>query len=203
MLVPSGMTEAELLAKIEHVTNTLAYDYTFGYYDVDDIKQEAFIIAMKCLKKYDESRPLENLLYVHIKNRLNNLIRDKYHRNDPPCKKCHLEIDGKTSHADGRFCDKYLAWKNRNANKSHLVSPHDICNIDDTVEKNTKIPDTVSDNIAKEEIFNLIDLKLPCDMRADYLKMRAGLTIPKVRRDNIINTIRQFLTDDEIEDIYS
>ena len=203
MWLPHGMTETELLSKIEHVTNTLAHDYTFGYYDIDDIKQEAFIFAMQCLKKYDNNRPLENLLYTHIKNRLINLIRDKYHRNDPPCKKCHGEIDGKTSHVDGRFCDKYLAWKNRNDNKSHLVCPHDINNIDDTSEKNTKIPDTVSNNMAKEEIFNLIDLKLPCEMRADYLKMRAGLTIPKARRDNIINTIRGFLTNDEIEDIYA
>jgi hypothetical protein len=35
---------------------------------------------MDAMDRYDESRPLENFLAVHVKNRLNNFKRDKYYR---------------------------------------------------------------------------------------------------------------------------
>lgn len=200
--IPAGLTEEMLLKRIDAVINNLAHNYVFGYYDLDDIKQEARIFVLKEFHRYDESRPLENFVYTIAKTRLINLIRNKYHRSDPPCKNCHGEIDGQTQHDNGKYCEKYLAWKKRNADKAGLVNALDISNIDDTEESNTKLPDQISENIAKTEIFNLIDVKLPASMRADYLKMWAGLSINKVRRDAIIKTIRDFLTNEEIDDIY-
>ena len=66
------MTEKEVTETITKIANRYAYKFQFGYYTPDDIRQEAFIIAMDALDRYDESRPLENFLAVHVKNRLNN-----------------------------------------------------------------------------------------------------------------------------------
>lgn len=195
-------TEEQILQEIEKIVNILAHNFTFGYYDLDDIKQEGRIEGIKALERYDEDLPLANFLCVHIRNRLINIIRNKYHRNDPPCKSCYGSIQGETQHVDGKYCAKFLAWKSRNARKAGLVCPADLSNIDDTSEETTKINSTVSEDFAKQEIWDMIDLKLPSFMRADYLKLKAGISIPKNRRDAVIKKIREFLTMDEIDEIY-
>ena len=78
MLVPEGMTEKEVVDQIEKVCNRISPKYTFYGYTVDDIKQEAFIICMEALNRYDNSRPLENFLSVNLSNRLKNFVRDHH-----------------------------------------------------------------------------------------------------------------------------
>lgn len=78
MKVPEGMTEREVIDKINIVINRIAPKYTFSGYEVDDIKQEAFMICMDALTRYDTNRPLENFLSVHLSNRLKNFVRDNY-----------------------------------------------------------------------------------------------------------------------------
>jgi DNA-directed RNA polymerase specialized sigma24 family protein len=82
MHVPSNMTEKEVLKEINLVVNRMAHKYTFYGYEVEDIKQEAFIICMEALPRYDEERPLENFLAVHLSNRLKNFVRDNYFMKD-------------------------------------------------------------------------------------------------------------------------
>lgn len=81
------MTEDQVIKQIEIVINRIAPKYTFGTYGVDDIKQEAFIICMDALERYDQKRPLENFLSVHLSNRLKNFIRDNYYTKDEEEKK--------------------------------------------------------------------------------------------------------------------
>jgi DNA-directed RNA polymerase specialized sigma24 family protein len=78
MKIPKGMTEKEVLEIINKVASRYAHKFRFGYFEADDIRQEAVIIAMEALERYEEGRPLENFLAVHVKNRLNNFKRDKY-----------------------------------------------------------------------------------------------------------------------------
>jgi len=78
MNTPPNMTDEEVLDKINLVVGRIAPRYTFNGYEVDDIKQEAFIICMEALKRYDCKRPLENFLSVNLSNRLKNFIRDNY-----------------------------------------------------------------------------------------------------------------------------
>lgn len=81
------MTHDQVMKQIEVVVNRIAPKYTFGTYGVDDIKQEAFIICMDALERYDQKRPLENFLSVHLSNRLKNFIRDNYYTKDEEEKK--------------------------------------------------------------------------------------------------------------------
>ena len=79
MKLPKKMTQEQVIKQIEIVVNRIAPKYTFGTYDIDDIKQEAFIICMDALDRYDQKRPLENFLSVHLSNRLKNFVRDNYY----------------------------------------------------------------------------------------------------------------------------
>lgn len=78
MKIPKGMTETQVTEQISIVINRIAPKYTFSGYEIDDIKQEAFMICMDALTRYDTSRPLENFLSVHLSNRLKNFVRDNY-----------------------------------------------------------------------------------------------------------------------------
>lgn len=78
MNTPPNMSKEEVLEKINLVVGRIAPRYTFNGYEIDDIKQEAFIICMEALKRYDCKRPLENFLSVNLSNRLKNFIRDNY-----------------------------------------------------------------------------------------------------------------------------
>ena len=78
MKLPKGMTDQEVVDQIEKVCNRIAPRYTFYGYTLDDIKQEAFIICMEALSRYDNKRPLENFLSVNLSNRLKNFVRDNH-----------------------------------------------------------------------------------------------------------------------------
>lgn len=87
MKIPKNMTKQQVIDQINIVVNRLSAKYTFHGYEVDDIKQEAFIMCMDALERYDENRPLENFLSVHLSNRLKNFIRDNYYTKDEHDKK--------------------------------------------------------------------------------------------------------------------
>ena len=78
MLIPSGYCESGVLYQIDVVVNRIAPRYTFYGYTVSDIKQEAFIICMDALERYEPGRPLENFLSVNLSNRLKNFVRDNH-----------------------------------------------------------------------------------------------------------------------------
>jgi len=78
MRIPSGMTEEQVINTITTVCDRISPKYTFYGYTVDDIKQEAFIICIEALNRYEEGRPLENFLSVNLSNRLKTFMRDNY-----------------------------------------------------------------------------------------------------------------------------
>lgn len=79
MKIPKNMTEQQVVDQINIVVNRISARYTFHGYEVEDIKQEAFIICMDALDRYDQKRPLENFLAVHLSNRLKNFVRDNFY----------------------------------------------------------------------------------------------------------------------------
>lgn len=165
MKIPKGMTEEEVVETINKVVNRYAYRFKFGYYDTDDIKQEAFIIAMEALDRYDNDRPLENFLAVHVKNRLSNFKRDKFFRRPQ-------------DFANGELPPRSEA-------KKFLMEPLNIENIRDEHEANMSDADDFVEAVDTAELFLLIDQYLPIALRADYLRMMHGVYVPKPRREQI------------------
>ena len=184
------MTQEEVLAIIDKITSNLAYKFTFGYHTYDDIKQQGFIEACKGLEKYDGSHPLENFLWIHIKNRLCNLKRKQLERLDKPCFKCPLKAyikDGDICEAyvNKDDCELYRNWMNRNGAKRNLMNTIDIDNIDTTSEQKFVEFNDITDDIEQDRILHLIDEKLPIALRPAYLKMRAGVKLPKSLREEL------------------
>jgi DNA-directed RNA polymerase specialized sigma24 family protein len=192
MRIPTNMTESQVIAIMEKVVSVLAPSFRFGHYDVDDIKQEGIYFAIQAMERYDESRPLENFLYSHVKNRLINLKRDKYRRNDSPCPNCHNAIDGHTEHPDGQYCEKYISWRTRNMCKQSLMNPLDITSIN--YERDTN--HSAVYDVEVRELIELVDEFLPPDLRASLLQMRAGQSVPKSRRLEVERAVKQILEDE-------
>lgn len=69
-------TEDQVVEIFETVVNRIAPKYACKNFELDDVKQEGFIICMKALEKYDESKPLENFLSVVLSRRFKNYLRD-------------------------------------------------------------------------------------------------------------------------------
>ena len=78
MRIPKNMSKEDTVNTITLVVERIAPKYTFPNFDVDDIKQEAFIICIEALERYDNKRSLENFLSANLSNRLKNFVRDRY-----------------------------------------------------------------------------------------------------------------------------
>jgi len=105
MKVPTNMTEREVIKEISAVIDRIAHKYTFYGYEIDDIKQEAFIMCIDAMDRYDANRPLENFLSVHLSNRLKNFVRDHHFTKDEADKK-RIVMPGQLNHED-RLVDQH------------------------------------------------------------------------------------------------
>ncbi len=149
--------------------------YTFGYYDIDDMKQEAFIIGWIVLSKFNGIAPLENFLSVHIRRRLLNFHRDKYYSSN--------------------IKDDMSQRSKNNIIRKNLIDTICIDNINDESEQNMFYSVEFIDNIECEEILKLIDIYLDISLRTDYLRMRDGITIAKIKKDKIYDAIDEILEE--------
>lgn len=201
MKLPTNLTQTEVLDIIERVVTLLAPSFKFGYFDAEDMKQQARMFAIQALDKYDESRPLPNFLYRHIRNRLINFKRDNFRRTEPPCKPCYMaDTDGiASSHTNGAFCKRHIQWKKRNHSKQNLMNPLDIGNINDEHETNTRTESSVVNNAEINEILEKIDRLLPAELRNIYLQMREGLSVTKSKRLEVEEYIKEIMNEREEE----
>jgi len=164
MKIPKNLNEQEVVDTITRVARKLAPKYVFASYEVEDIEQEAFMMGVEALDRYDPAKPLENFLYAHINNRLKNFKRDNYYRFDygnaqkiQDCKKSILE-------------------------PMDIAALYSVCTQDD-----------ISNDAQIAETLDTIDEKLPPDLRRDYLKLRTNSFLPKGRKANIIRVIEQII----------
>lgn len=189
MKLPAGYSEAQVLEAIEKAANMLAPSFVFGYWSIEDIKQEARIYGLECLDRFDTTRPLVNFVFAHVRNRLINLCRNKLRRSDAPCMKCH---DGDPC-TGGKYCEKYQVWLKRNSAKINVLCPLDINYISDDNESGTKCESTVCEESEVSELCELIDEKLPVGLRAAFLQLRAGVSLPKAKRLEVEQAVKEIL----------
>lgn len=194
MRVPPGYTEEQVLQIIENLVGVLAPSFVFGYYDCDDIKQEGRIYALELLAtgKYDPARrPLENFLYTHIYNRLDNLRRNKFRRRDAPCKSCHQGEPCEVAIATGRqSCKKYARWLKKNNDKAQLARP---LSLNPSYEGASVPPE---DSLETQELLDKIRAKLPLELQATFLQIKDGVSVPKSKRDEVERYVREILKED-------
>lgn len=160
------MNTEQHIPLIYSISKKIAPKYVFPGYEVDDIVQEAAIIGIKSLEKFDESKGnLSAYLYVHISNRLKTFKRDNYLRPLEVCKEC----------GGVPACPACLSRLSRNTTKHSLLAPSDLSDIDKEAPESP-------DSLEVEELSNIILGALPMEMRADYMRMLDGVYVPKKRR---------------------
>lgn len=159
MRIPEGMQEYQVVAVIQKVTDKIAPRYVTKSYSLDDMKQEAVIMCMEALPRYDGKRPLENFLSVHVSNRMKNFLRDNVKVKDEA--------------------------KYRVANPDQLVQD---------IESN-HTNDDIYDRIDYKNMASIVDNNIPAFMRMDYLKMVNDFYVPKQKREEIVNFIKDLLKE--------
>lgn len=203
MLMPKGYTEQQVLEIIEGVVNRLARKYVFGYYDIEDIKQEGRQMALKCLPKYDGVRPLENFIYTHVHNRLFNLRRDEYERLNKPCHTCEFydKFCKKSKNECAAFedkmeCSKWVQWITRNSTKKNLMSP---TNIEDTTpEKNLTTTTDFLESLSNDEILNIIDREISIEVRPLFIKFKNNIKLLKGEYKKLLEEIKKICQNKKI-----
>lgn len=161
MKIPKNMTEEQVISTISRVSSRLANKFTFANYEEEDIAQEAFIIGMDAMDRYDEVRPLENFLSTHIKNRLINFKRDNYYRPD----------EGKAEVIQ--------------QGKRKLLEAQSV----DTIQNFLTVTES-SSSLESRELLEYIDNHLPANMRSDYLRFRNDQSLTKTKRAKLVEELR-------------
>lgn len=154
------------LKTIQKIAEKIAPKYTFGYHDKEDLIQEAIIFGLEAYEKWDQDRPLENFISVHISNRLKNYKRNNYFR---------LGLE-----------DSSEQRQRTNEAKRNLMSPAPICD-------NSLFFQELLDT--QDEIDFLLQ-KLPPLVKNDFLRMANGVSISKGRRQMVIDTVKEILNED-------
>jgi len=196
--IPNGLSEAKILEIMEVVVNYLAPSFKFGYFDIDDMKQEGRVFCIECLPDFDitrsshddVNRALLNFFKVHVRRRFINLRRNKFERVEPPTCKCDLCISDSPNRLD---CHKYDSWVRRNLSKRSLVESF---NVDDvyTGENHDKDMD-VGESLMSSEIIGVLDTHMPTRCRGDYRRFIENVRLTKERRERIVNQIRTVLSE--------
>ena len=147
--------------------------------------QQAAIFAIEGLEKYDSSKPLENFLWTHLRNRLFNFKRDNFKRPDKPCLNCPL-YDKDYAVSDNQCskysqvldCSLYKKWYIRNSSKQNIMKPTSL--------ENEKVVSSgagsIFGDISNSELLNKIEKELRGEYREIYLKIKHGT---KVNRADI------------------
>jgi hypothetical protein len=182
MKLPKNYSEAQVLEIFDKVAKNLSFKFKFGVNSQADIYQQAMVYAIEGLQRYDETRPLENFLFVHVRNRLYNYKRNNYFRLAKPCEQCPLSAflppDGCSAFSDRTECELYRGWLDRNTVRKNLTNVLEYNQIN-VSEKNLGYSDNLAGAVNTKEILELIDDKLPIPLRKSYLKQLSGERIPK------------------------
>ena len=121
-------------------------------------------MGVEALARYDSSKPLENFMYAHINNRLKNFKRDNYYRFD------------------------YGNAQKIQDRKKNILEPMDIAAL-----YSLSTDDETVSNAHITEMIELIDRKLPSELRGDYLRLQTNAPLPKGRKALIIDVIEQII----------
>lgn len=174
--------EEDFLQVLETISKKLIYKFKFGYHEIEDMKQQAAIFAIEGLEQYDNSRPLENFLWTHVRNRLFNYKRDNYIRPDNVCVGCPFfdpqcvnSTNQCSKYSNKNDCSIYSQWLNRNNLKKSIMRPNNIENENHSLKSSKDISDIISNT----ELLKIIEDNIETKYRETYLKLKGGSKVAK------------------------
>jgi len=195
------LSEQQIIEIIDKIASRLGPKFRFGYHTNEDMKQQASLFAWDGMVAWDGIRPLENFLWVHVRNRLYNFKRNNYGRPEKPCEHCPLKAydpgckkstSGCTKFENLMDCGLYKGWTDRNASKRNLMSSYSVI-----FEQPQDID--ASDIVFKRDLFDLLDRQMPVYLREDWIRLTNNLKISKIRRQKILDKIGEILKENDID----
>ena len=181
---------------IERISSRLASKFRFGYHTFDDMKQQAALFAWEGINDaWDDKRPLENFLWIHVRNRLYNFKRNNYGRPEKPCDNCPWAAY--VNHECVKFdnmmdCHLYKGWVDRNTAKRNLMSSYST--IYEKEEETSAL-----DELFTRDVVNLIDQELHVQFREEWIRFINNLRLPKAKKDRLIEEIVVVLKENGID----
>ena len=180
---------------IDKVVKRLAGRFRFGYHEIDDIEQEARLIALKGMENYDRSRPLENFLGVHVKNRLCTFKRDNFLRPNGPCDKCDYYDHVCCKYEYPEECAAYEQWQAKNQAKLNLIYPIEFSCVDDHNEREMRNNVFADQHVISGELESILNLHVPIEHRHNYLRLRYGYRVPSQYKLPLLQLIREIIDE--------
>lgn len=174
------------------ISHNVAGYFVFGHHTREDMAQQGVVEALEVLRtdKYDPSRPLENFLQVHIRNRLSNIKRREAFRSEPPCSCCDRW------EPPAQPCPRWLEWHKNNTSKQALLRTVDV------YEVNLSMESIVVQEALASELREQIREHLPEDLREDYDRLLSQEKIParrlQVLRDACTHALQEIEDGSEI-----
>ena len=176
MVIPSGYTECQVVAAIDYIANLFAHQFIFPPFTHEDIVQQARFEAVDILAKgkfnpsYNTKKSLDerllSFLSISVKRRMMNFKRNKMGRSD----------------------DNEVWKKKVNLN---FFLPLD--NIDDQNESNTQITSSISEDMIRGELMELIERELEPEYRPSYFKLLSGVNVSKGEREKLMARLKEIL----------
>ena len=179
---------------IERVSSRLGQKFRFGYHTIDDMKQQAALFAWEGINdSWDDSRPLENFLWIHVRNRLYNFKRNNYCRPEKPCDSCPLYVNHECTKFDNMLdCHLYKGWTDRNTAKRNLMSSYST-----VYEKEHE--SSALDKLFTKDIINTVEENLHVYFREDWIRFINNLKLPKIRKDRLLEEVVTILKENGID----
>jgi DNA-directed RNA polymerase specialized sigma24 family protein len=184
--VNTAPTEAELVAAIAKVSQALARHHAFGPFTEEDIAQEVAVMSLEAMPRYrPEVACLESFLSANAKNRLLNLRRDRLRRADGPCVDCRRGVE----HVPTTQCVKHKKWARLQEKKAALTQR--ASNLGAASERPG--PGDIEADVQTRDLLAQVDEHLPLDLRADWLRLRAGQHVALGRRLLVEDAVREIV----------
>ena len=194
---PEGLTDEEVLHIIDRAVAYLAPSFKFGYFDIDDMKQEGTIFCLEALDSFnfkkscqdDVGDALLTFLKTHVRWRFLNMRRKSLTRLEPPLCECELCREDSPNRLD---CKKYSNWVKRNVAKKSLMEPFDVSEIHTT---DTAVTSDIDLDILSADVIEILNEHVPASIRSDYRRFIEGVSVPKARREKLIEQIKIIISE--------
>jgi len=187
------MQEEELIRIVDKIANRFASTFKFGYHEIEDMKQQAWQVALEGLKDYDGTRPLENFLWTHVRNRLYNFKRDNYFRPEKPCDRCPLFVNDQcTKFKDRLECDLYSRWTKRTEKRKSLMSAveHNDTNYNEN---------DITTQLDSKHLFETVDYNMPVELREYWIRFIHNLKLNKQKKEQVLFEITLILKEHNLD----
>ena len=187
------MQEEELIRIVDKIANRFASTFKFGYHEIEDMKQQAWQVALEGLKDYDGKRPLENFLWTHVRNRLYNFKRDNYFRPEKPCDRCPLLVNDQcTQFKDRLECDLYSRWDKRTEKRKSLMTA--VEHTDTKYSENDIIK-----QLDEKHLFETVDYNMPVELREYWIRFIHNLKLNKQKKEQVLLEITLILKEHNLD----